>query len=154
MWSTSHLGEGSLVAIGTDPEGHPGQAWKVVRNIPLPGGGSLFLKSHPDSPWIWVDFGLNSDEKIQRTVCVIAKADPSKTSKCWEIADYGRAVHFEYNKEGTQVWVSVWGRADQPGKVGEIVIYDDKTLKEVARVPNLVTPTGKFNVYNTVKDIY
>ena len=154
VWSTSHLGEGSLVAIGTDPEGHPGQAWKVVRNIPLPGGGSLFLKSHPNSPWIWVDFGLNSDEKIQRTVCVIAKADPTKTSKCWEIADYGRAVHFEYNKEGTQVWVSVWGRADQPGKVGEIVIYDDKTLKEVARVPNLVTPTGKFNVYNTVKDIY
>ena len=55
--------------------------------------------------------------------------------------------------EGTQV-VSVWGRADQPGKVGEIVIYFDKTLKEVARVPNLVTPTGRFNVYNTVKDIY
>ena len=101
-----------------------------------------------------MDFGLNSDEKIQRTVCVIAKADPTKTEKCWEIADYGRAVHFEYNKEGTQVWVSVWGRADQPGKTGEIVIYDDKTLKEVGRVPNLVTPTGKFNVYNTVKDIY
>jgi nitrite reductase (NO-forming)/hydroxylamine reductase len=154
VWSTSHLGEGSLVAIGTDPEGHPDQAWKVVRDIPLPGAGSLFVKSHPNSPWIWVDFGLNSDEKIQRTVCVIAKVDPTKTAKCWEIADYGRAVHFEYNKEGTQVWVSVWGRADQPGKVGEIVVYDDKTLKEVARIPNLVTPTGKFNVYNTVKDIY
>ena len=154
VWSTSHLGEGSLVAIGTDPEGHPDQAWKVVRDIPLPGAGSLFVKSHPNSPWIWVDFGLNSDEKIQRTVCVIAKADPTKTSKCWEVADYGRAVHFEYNKEGSQVWVSVWGRADQPGKTGEIVIYDDKTLKEVGHVPNLVTPTGKFNVYNTVKDIY
>jgi nitrite reductase (NO-forming)/hydroxylamine reductase len=154
VWSTSHLGEGSLVAIGTDPEGHPDQAWKVVRDIPLPGGGSLFLKSHPNSPWIWVDFGLNSDEVIQRTVCVIAKADPTKTEKCWEIADYGRAVHFEYNKEGTQVWVSVWGRADQPGKTGEIVIYDDKTLKEVGRVPNLVTPTGKFNVYNTQHDVY
>ena len=154
VWSTSHLGEGSLVAIGTDPEGHPDQAWKVVRDIPLPGGGSLFVKSHPNSPWIWVDFGLNSDEKIQRTVCVIAKSDPTKTAKCWEVADYGRAVHFEYNKEGTQIWVSVWGRADQPGKVGEIVIYDDKTLQEVGRVPNLVTPTGKFNVYNTVKDIY
>jgi nitrite reductase (NO-forming)/hydroxylamine reductase len=154
VWSTAHLGDASLVAIGTDPQGHPGQAWKVVRNIPLPGAGSLFVKSHPNSPWIWVDFGLNSDEKIQRTVCVIAKADPTKTAKCWEVAGYGRAVHFEYNREGTQIWVSVWGRADQPGKVGEIVIYDDKTLKEVARVPNLVTPTGKFNVYNTVKDIY
>jgi nitrite reductase (NO-forming)/hydroxylamine reductase len=154
VWSTAHLGEGSLVAIGTDPQGHPGQAWKVVRTIPLPGGGSLFVKSHPNSPWIWVDHSLNSDEKIQRTICVVAKSDPTKTARCWEAADYGRAVHFEYNREGTQVWVSVWGRADQPGKTGELVIYDDKTLKEVARVPNLVTPTGKFNVYNTVKDLY
>jgi len=154
VWSTAHLGEGALVAIGTDPAGHPGQAWKVVRTIPLPGGGSLFVKSHPNSPWIWVDHSLNSDEKIQRTICVVEKADPTKTARCWEVADYGRAVHFEYNREGTQVWVSVWGRADQPGKTGEIVIYDDESLKEVARVPNLVTPTGKFNVYNTVKDLY
>ncbi|MCX7707462.1 MAG: c-type cytochrome [Anaerolineae bacterium] len=154
VWSTAHLGDPSLIAIGTDPTGHPQQAWKVVRNIPLPGAGSLFVKTHPDSPWIWVDHALNSDEKIQRTVCVIAKADPTKTAKCWEIANYGRAVHFEYNREGTQVWVSVWGRADQPGKTGEVVVYDDRTLAEVARIPNLVTPTGKFNVYNTVKDIY
>jgi nitrite reductase (NO-forming) / hydroxylamine reductase len=154
VWSTAHLGEASMVAIGTDPVGHPEQAWKVVRNIELPGAGSLFVKSHPNSPWIWVDQSLNTDEKIQRTVCVIAKAEPTKTAKCWEVADYGRAVHFEYNREGTQVWVSVWGRADEPGKTGEIVIYDDKTLEEAGRVPDLVTPTGKFNVYNTVKDIY
>jgi nitrite reductase (NO-forming)/hydroxylamine reductase len=154
VWSTAHLGDPSLVAIGTDPKGHPDQAWKVVRNIQLPGAGSLFVKSHPNSPWIWVDHGLNSDEKVQRTVCVVAKTDPTKTAKCWEVANYGRAVHFEYNKEGTQVWVSVWGRADEPGKTGEIVVYDDKTLKEVARIPDLVTPTGKFNVYNTVRDIY
>jgi nitrite reductase (NO-forming)/hydroxylamine reductase len=154
VWSTAHLGDASLVAIGTDPEGHPESAWKVVRNVPVLGGGSLFVKSHPNSPWIWVDHGLNPDEKVQRSVCVIAKADPTKTEKCWEIADYGRAVHFEYNREGTEVWVSVWGRADQPGKTGEIVVYNDKTLEEVARIPNLVTPTGKFNVYNTIRDIY
>jgi hypothetical protein len=62
------------------------------RNIPLPGSGSLFVKSHPNSPWIWVDCGLNSDEKIQRTVCVIAKSDPTKTSTCWEVADYGHSA--------------------------------------------------------------
>lgn len=154
VWSTSHLGDGALVAIGTDPVGHPEYAWKVVRTIPLPGAGSLFLKTHPNSDWIWVDHTLNPDEAIQRTVCVIAKADPTKTHKCWQVADYGRAVHFEYNMQGDQVWVSVWGRADEPGKTGEVVVYDDKTLEEVARIPNLVTPTGKFNVYNTIKDIY
>lgn len=154
VWTTSHLGEGSLIAIGTDPENHPDSAWKVVRNIPLPGGGSLFVKTHPNSPWIWVDHTLNPDPATQRTVCVIAKENPTETHKCWEVADYGRAVHFEYNKQGTQVWVSVWGTADTPGQTGEIVVYDDATLEEIARIPNLVTPTGKFNVYNTVNDIY
>jgi len=97
---------------------------------------------------------LNSDPVLARTICVIAKADPSKTYKCWEIGSYGRAVHIEYNKQGTQVWVSLWGDASKPGQTGEIVIYDDATLQEIARIPNLITPTGKFNVYNTVEDIY
>lgn len=154
VWSTVHLGEGSMMAIGTDPENHPEQAWKVVRNIPLLGGGSLFIKTHPESEWIWVDHPLNPDEKIQRSICVIAKKDPTKTYKCWEVADYGRAVHFDYNKAGDEVWVAVWGRADQPGKTGELVIYDDKTLAEKARIKDLITPTGHFNVYNTMNDIY
>jgi nitrite reductase (NO-forming)/hydroxylamine reductase len=154
VWSTGHLSAASLITIGTDPVGHPDSAWKTVRNVELPGAGSLFVKTHPKSKWIWVDFALNSDEKLQRTVCVIAKDDPSKTYKCWEAADYGRAVHFEYNMDGTQVWVSIWGTADQPGKTGEIVVYDDATLEELTRIKDLVTPTGKFNVYNTVNDIY
>lgn len=154
VWSTPHLGEASLISIGTDPEGHAENAWKSVRTTPLPGSGSLFVKTHPKSQWIWVDMTLNSDPVLARTICVIAKADPSRTYKCWEVGSYGRAVHFDYNKDGTQVWVSLWGAADTPGQTGEIVIYDDATLEELARIPDLITPTGKFNVYNTVNDIY
>lgn len=154
VWSTSHLGEGAIVSIGTDPEGHPDSAWKAVRVTPLPGAGSLFIKTHPNSPWIWVDMALNSDPALSRTVCVIAKKDPSKVYKCWEIATYGRAVHMEYNRQGTEVWISVWGDASKPGETGEIVVYNDATLQEKTRIPDLITPTGKFNVYNTVNDIY
>lgn len=154
VWSTSHLGEGAIVSIGTDPEGHPDSAWKAVRETPLPGAGSLFIKTHPNSPWIWVDMALNSDPVLSRTVCVIAKTDPSRVYKCWEIATYGRAVHMEYNRQGTEVWISVWGDASKPGETGEIVVYDDATLQEKTRIPDLITPTGKFNVYNTVNDIY
>lgn len=50
--------------------------------------------------------------------------------------------------------VSIWGDASKPGQTGEIVVYDDATLTEKARIPNLITPTGKFNVFNTVGDIY
>jgi nitrite reductase (NO-forming)/hydroxylamine reductase len=154
VWTTPHLGEAALMSIGTDPEEHPDSAWKAVRTTPLPGSGSLFLKTHPNSKWIWVDMTLNSDPVLARTICVIAKEDPIKTFKCWEVGTYGRAVHFEYNQDGTEVWVSLWGDAAKPGETGEIVIYDDATLEEKARIKDLVTPTGKFNVYNTVNDIY
>ena len=154
VWSTAHLGEAAMVSIGTDPEGNPDSAWQAVRVTELPGAGSLFNKTHPNSQWIWVDMVLNSDPALSRTVCVIAKADPSKVHKCWEIADYGRAVHMEYNRQGTEVWISVWGTADVPGQTGEIVVYNDETLEEVTRIKGLITPTGKFNVYNTVHDIY
>jgi hypothetical protein len=46
------------------------------------------------------------------------------------------------------------GDAAKPGETGEIVIFDDATLKEKDRIKNLITPTGKFNVFNTVEDIY
>lgn len=154
VWSTSHLGDPALVSIGTDPEGNPDSAWKVVRTTPLPGAGSLFIKTHPNSKWVWVDLVLNSDPKLSRTVCVIEKANPAEVYKCWEAGTYGRAVHMEYNQQGTEVWVSLWGTADVPGETGEIVVYDDATLEEKARIPNLITPTGKFNVYNTVHDVY
>jgi nitrite reductase (NO-forming)/hydroxylamine reductase len=154
VWSTPHLGEASVMSVGTDPEGHPASAWKAVRTTELPGSGSLFIKTHVKSQWIWVDMTLNSDPALARTVCVIAKSDPTKVHKCWEIGTYGRAVHFEYNKDGSEVWVSLWGDAAQPGQTGAIVIYDDATLEEKARIDNLITPTGKFNVHNTVNDIY
>ena len=37
-----------------------------------------------------------------------------------------------------------------------LVIVDDKTLKlkQVIKDKRLITPTGKFNVYNTRNDIY
>lgn len=154
VWSTSHLGEAVITSIGTDPEKFPENAWRVVRTTELPGSGSLFIKTHPNSAWIWVDMTLNPDPATSRSICVIAKENPSEVYKCWEAASYGRATHFEYNMQGTEIWVSIWGNADIPGEVGEIVVYDDKTLEEVARIPNLVTPTGKFNVYNTIYDIY
>jgi len=154
VWSTSHLGDAGVVSIGTDPEGTPENAWKAVRETPLPGAGSLFLKTHPNSKWIWVDMTVNPDPVLSRTICVIEKKNPGEVYKCWEAASYGRAVHFEYNKQGTEVWVSIWGDAKTPGEEGEIVIYDDATLEEIDRITGLVTPTGKFNVYNTVNDIY
>ncbi|MGB4829051.1 MAG: cytochrome D1 domain-containing protein, partial [Paracoccaceae bacterium] len=59
VWATSHLGDESIALIGTDPEGHPDQAWKVVDSFYGLGGGSLFIKTHPNSTHLYVDAPLN-----------------------------------------------------------------------------------------------
>jgi len=148
--ATPHLGEATVVAWGSDPKGHPQHAWKVVRKVETLGGGSLFVKTHPKANHVWVDHTLNPDDTIKRSICVFEKHHPEEKPQCWQVADHGRVVHFEYNKAGNEVWVAVWD------KVGELVIYDDKTLKEKSRIKGdwLVTPTGHFNVYNTMTDTY
>jgi hypothetical protein len=57
-------------------------------------------------------------------------------------------VQPEYNKAGDEVWFSVWSGKEEESA---IVVVDDKTrkLKAVIKDPRIVTPTGKFNVYNT-----
>ena len=64
-----------------------------------------------------------------------------------------RVVQGEYNKAGDEVWFSVWNGKDQESA---IVVVDDKTLKlkTVIKDKRLITPTGKFNVFNTRNDIY
>lgn len=60
----------------------------------------------------------------------------------------------EYNQKGDdEVWFSVWSAKNQESA---IVVVDDKTrkFKAVIRDKRLVTPTGKFNLYNTQHDIY
>jgi nitrite reductase (NO-forming)/hydroxylamine reductase len=147
--ATTHLGEGLITVYGSDPEGHPDHAWQVVREAETAGPG-LFLKTHPNSNHIWIDSTLAKEEGVNQEICVFRKDAFDEGPKCWQATKHGKIVHFEYNKEGTEVWTSVWD------KRGEIIIYDDKTLQETKRIKGdwLVTPTGKWNVYNTVHDVY
>jgi len=160
VWVTSALGNEKLTFIGTDPEGHPQNAWKVVRVLTGQGGGSLFVKTHPNSNSLYVDTPLNPDVKISQSVAVFDVRNLEAGFKVLPIAEWAdvgegpkRVVHPEYNMAGNEVWFSVWNGKEQRSA---IVVVDDRThaLKAVIRDPRLVTPTGKFNVYNTTKDIY
>ncbi len=153
LWVTGHLGENKISAIKTS-EG--ADRWSVVREIVLPGagGGNLFVKSHPESDHLWADRPLNNDVGLQRSVFVIDNTS-LEVVKTLTVPDEfpGRAVHLEYSKDGSEVWVSVWGTMEQ---ATAILVYDDKTLelKDVITGDWVRTPTGHFNVYNTVHDIY
>ncbi|MCG3185417.1 MAG: Nitrite reductase [Planctomycetes bacterium] len=157
LWATGHIGSNHISFIGTDPDGHANNAWKVVKQVELPGvgGGNLFIKTHPNSKHVYADRPLNPDKMLADSIFVIDK-DTLENKKTLVIPEEFRghkAVHMEYNKAGTEVWVAAWGRKDQKGA---ILVYDDKTLelKKVITGDWMVTPTGHFNVYNTVHDIY
>jgi nitrite reductase (NO-forming)/hydroxylamine reductase len=160
VWATSALGNDKITLIGTDPVGHPEQAWKVVEVLKGQGGGSLFIKTHPKSKHLYVDTPLNPGEKISQSIAVFNVDDLDKGYKVLPIAEWAdlgegpkRVVQPEYNQAGDEVWFSVWSGKEQESA---LVVIDDKTLKlkKVIKDDRLITPTGKFNVYNTVNDIY
>ncbi|MFB9869608.1 cytochrome D1 domain-containing protein [Vreelandella sulfidaeris] len=160
VWATSHLGDNTIQLIGTDPEGHPDNAWKVVRTLEGQGGGSLFIKTHPESSNLYVDTALNPEEAISQSVAVYDLNNMDAGYEVLPIAEWAdvgegpkRVVQPEYNNAGDEVWFSVWNTMDQ---TSALVIVDDKTreLKAVIKDERLVTPTGKFNVLNTQHDIY
>ncbi len=141
VWATVHLGEGLVSIISTDPTKE--YAWTVVREWAL-DGNSLFIKTHPKSKHVYCDNTINKNKSNVLTVFSIDNPDaPPK-----EITFEKKVVHMEFNKAGDEVWVSLWD------KDGELVIIDDKTLKIKHRIKGLDNPTGKFNVYNTMHDIY
>jgi len=163
VWATSHLGSETVSFIGTDPEKHKEYAWKVVQTVDGQGGGSLFIKTHPKSEYLYVDTPLNTDAEISSSVAVFKIKDLAKDKPEYKVLPIGqwsgisegarRVVQGEFNKDGTEIWFSVWNNKAQESA---IVVVDDKTLtlKTVIRDKRLVTPTGKFNVYNTRNDIY
>ena len=156
VWATGNMGTPQLTVIGTDPENHAGYAWKVVKNVELPYTGTLFDKTHPNSPWVVVDFAISPSPEGAASLCAISKATLS-VDHCWEVPGAKEAgirmVHPEFTKDGKEMWVSGWGK---PGVPSFIVVYDGRTLQEKLRITGdwVLTPTGKFNVYNTANDIY
>lgn len=141
VWATVHLGEGLVSIISTDPK--RSYAWSVVREWKL-DGNSLFIKTHPKSQHVYCDNTINKNKS--RVLTIFDKKNPTAPPK--ELVFNKVVVHMEFNKKGNEVWVSLWD------KNGEIVVIDDKTLSIKKRIPGFVNPTGKFNVYNTMKAIY
>jgi nitrite reductase (NO-forming)/hydroxylamine reductase len=161
VWATGHLGDETISLIGTDPIKHKDQAWKVVETLKGQGSGSLFVKTHPKSRNLWIDTTLNPDAKQSQSIAVFDTKNLKDGFEVLPIGDWSgltddgarRVVQPEYNVAGDEVWFSVWSAKD---KASAIVIIDDKTrkLKAVIKDPRLVTPTGKFNIYNTQHDVY
>lgn len=161
VWATGHLGDETISLIGTDPVKHKQYAFKEVAKLTGPGGGALFIKSHPKSKHLYSDAPLNPDPKVSQSIVVYDINNLDKGYQVLPVAEWAglkddgakRVVQPEYNKAGDEVWFSVWSAKN---KESALVVVDDKTLKlkAVIKDPRLITPTGHFNVYNTQHDVY
>ncbi|MBX3624729.1 MAG: c-type cytochrome [Rhizobacter sp.] len=161
VWATGHLGDETISLIGTDPVKHKQYAFKQVDTLKGPGGGALFIKSHPKSRHLYSDAPLNPDPAVSQSVVVFDIDNLAKGSVTLPIAQWAdlkddgakRVVQPEFNKAGDEVWFSVWSAKN---KQSALVVVDDKTLKlkAVIKDPRLITPTGHFNIHNTQHDVY
>lgn len=156
VWATGNLGSMELTVVAVDPENHPEYAWQAVARVDVPYTGNLFIKTHENSPWVIYDHPMSPLASATATLCAIGK-ESLETEHCWEVPGAvdlnARMVHTEFNREGTEFWVSAWGTMDEPTF---IAVYDSVTLEEVHRIEGdwVRTPTGKFNSYNTANSIY
>jgi nitrite reductase (NO-forming)/hydroxylamine reductase len=127
---------------------------------------TCLLKGHPNSQYIFADRPVHPDRKLQTSIYVIDRDKleivktiqiPEKYLPSVKVGDKTvesrGPVHFEFNADGTEVWTSIWGNKEV---ATAILIYDTKTLelKKAIEDPRIKTPTGKFNVTNTMKDVY
>ena len=108
-WATGHLGDETISLIGTDPKKNKQYAFKEVAKLTGPGGGALFIKSHPKSNHLYSDTPLNPDPKLSQSVVVFDIKNLDKgyvtlpIAEGAGLADDGgakRVVQPEFNKAG------------------------------------------------------
>ena len=105
---------------------------KVVREINLKGSG-FFVRTHQDTPFIWIDTNTDTIQIIDKSTLQVVKDLIPSTDK--------KAMHIEFTKDGQYAMVSIY--EDE----GSLVIYDAFKLKEVKRMP-FKKPAGKYNALN------
>ena len=88
----------------------------MVQTLKGAGGGSLFIKTHPKSRNLWVDTPLHPDAANSQSIAVFDIRNLDKGYEVLPIREWAgikddgakRIVQPEYNKDGDEVWFSVW----------------------------------------------
>jgi nitrite reductase (NO-forming)/hydroxylamine reductase len=110
---------------------------------------------------LYSDTPLNPDPKISQSVAVFDIKNLDKGYTVLPIAEWAgiprtTAPSAWCSPSTTRPATRSGSRLERQEQGIAIVVVDDKTLKlkAVIKDPRLITPTGKFNVYNTQHDVY
>ncbi|MEZ5560919.1 MAG: cytochrome D1 domain-containing protein, partial [Pseudomonadales bacterium] len=152
VWAVASMVSRDVQLFGTDPEGHPDQAWREVGTLRGPDSGSLFLASHPASKHLWMDTPLAADPESAQQVAVFDIGHLDKGFRRLPVARWAgleggpqRVLQPTYDASGSEVWLTVWN----PQNLGAaVVVVDDATLepRAVIRDAALTTPTRIYSV--------
>jgi mono/diheme cytochrome c family protein/WD40 repeat protein len=115
------------------------QDFRVAAELPLLGPG-FFTRTHPETPYIWVDTNTESiqlvEKKSLRLMETVLTPEPGK-----------KAMHVEFTVDGDKALVSVWDDD------GALIIYDSRSLGEISRMPYAM-PVGKYNAGNKTRELH
>ncbi len=111
--------------------------WSFVEKVDV-GGDGFFVKTHPATPWLWVDNG--SDQLV-----LVNKKDYS--TRTLRPVKGKKFNHTEFSGDGKYAYLSIY----EPD--GALLVYDTASLKMVKRYPANV-PVGKYNFINKNRRFY
>lgn len=126
---TTHLGAPKVSVWDTE-------RFELKEIIDVPGKG-LFIRKHPESPYVWADVLFDSSE----TDSLVYQIDPEELEvvNTIDTSEWGsgRSLHPEFTRDGSQVYISLWD-------AGKLLVFDSVSGDFVAEIDGFTTPTGKF----------
>jgi hypothetical protein len=109
------------------------ETFRVEKQFELAGAG-YFARTHPASPFLWVDTNTDRIQLFNKeTLTPIDRDLMPEAGK--------KAMHVAFTADGQRAMVSIWH------KEGAVVVYDSASLSELERLP-FNMPVGKYNARN------
>ena len=102
--------------------------WDFVKKIEI-GGDGFFAKTHPRTPYLWVDNGSDELVLVNKKDYSIKKLIPKKAKQY---------IHAEFSGDGKYTYLSIYEHD------GAIQVWDTDSLKMIKSYPANV-PVGKYN---------
>jgi hypothetical protein len=102
--------------------------WAFVKKIDI-GGDGFFAKTHPRTPYLWVDNGTDELILVNKKDYSIKKITPMKGKQY---------IHAEFSGDGKYTYLSIYDRD------GALIVMDTDSLK-ILKTYKANVPVGKYN---------
>ncbi len=111
--------------------------WSFEKQIDI-GGDGFFVKTHPNTPYLWIDNGSDELVLVDKQNWAMKKMVPVK-DKVY--------IHAEFSGDGKYTYLSIYEED------GSVEVLDTLSLKTIASHPANI-PVGKYNFINKNRQFY